>query len=242
MAICQKCGSKLPEDSVKCQICGEINESERKTYKRTSFYIYYISLIAAIIYTAFFILKSIINLSDIKDQTIHIEYSYLSMVKKSPASIMFYSVCYDILLPAALIIFIAVIMINKRQKLLMVMPITGILAEIALLIKESVNYSYIIRTKLSYLYGIVAMDFFVAILVTAFFLLMTKLILSDFSLSASRFLIVLGFVLFISRVILKVCMADDTEMLNFVSNTKAYTLLFSLLLDARKRYTLSKQI
>ena len=242
MKVCPRCGSRISSDAVKCPVCEEISESDRKAYKRTSFYLYYISLIITVIYTAVYTVQSIINLSQLNTRMSRSESSYLGMVKKSPAAIGFYSLSFDLFLTAAFIVFVAVIIIKGRSKLLLMLPIAGITAEIAQLVKEGVNYAYIIRTKLSYLYGIVAMDFFVAFLVTLFFVFMMLIILKDLSLSACRLLVVFGFVLFISRVILKICMADDPEMLGFVSDTKPYIMLAALMIDVRKRYTFSRQL
>ena len=95
---------------------------------------------------------------------------------------------------------------------------------------------------MTYYYGVIAMDIFSAMLVVIFFAVMIRMILNDFTISRSRMLVAYGFVLVASRVILKLYMADDTEILRFVSNTKSYILLSALLLNVKKRYINSRNM
>ena len=86
------------------------------------------------------------------------------------------------------------------------------------------------------------MDIFSALLVIAFFVMVIRMILNDFTISQSRMLVVFGFILVASRTLLKINMAEEPEILRFVSNTKAYIMLSAILLNVRKRYSNSKKM
>ncbi|MBO7474996.1 MAG: hypothetical protein J6U00_13545, partial [Ruminococcus sp.] len=104
------------------------------------------------------------------------------------------------------------------------------------------NYLQVFREKDRFLYGIIGMDIFSALLVLFFFGLMIWMLSTDFTISQSRLLIAFGFVLVASRFLLKIYMSDDPEILRFVSATKSYILLSAMLVNSWKRYTDSRNM
>ena len=241
MRVCPKCGSRIDDNTKNCPVCEEINESERISYKHSSRSLYYVSLILTSIYAIICAVHGMANILDIRSNIHSLDDSYFGMVENDHVLTAIYSVAAD-LLPLIFIAFIVILVVNERSSLLILFPVAGILVEIAQILKEYSNYSYIIRSYMSYLYGIIAMDFFSAMLVIVFFVLMIRMILKDFTISESRMLIAFGFILVASRLLLKINMSGDPEILRFVSNTKSYIVLSALMLNVRKRYSNSKKM
>ena len=241
MRVCPKCGSRIDDNAEKCPVCEEISELNRLSYKRNSYILYYTILILTSLYAAICSVNGILKFSELKSQILYMDHSILGMVRNNLAVTAIYSILLD-LLPLMFVLFIAVLAVKGRSELLLLFPVAGIAEEIVQVVKEYANYSYIIREKVTYYYGVIAMDIFSAMLVVIFFAVMIRMILNDFTISRSRMLVAYGFVLVASRVILKLYMADDTEILRFVSNTKSYILLSALLLNAKKRYINSRNM
>jgi predicted nucleic acid-binding Zn ribbon protein len=241
MRVCPKCGSRIDDNAAKCPVCEEISELDRRSYKRNSNILYYTALIITSVYAIVCAFKGMDNFTRLKSQILHMDHSILGMVRNDRTVTAVYSVLVD-LLPLMLIIFIVALTAKGRCDLLLPFPVAGIAAEIAQIVKGYPNYSYILREKVSFYYGIMAMDIFSALLVIIFFALMIRMILKDYTISQSRMLVAFGFVLVASRVILKLCMAGDAEILRFVSDTKSYLLLSAILLNVKKRFVNSKNM
>lgn len=241
MRACPKCGSRIDDNAEKCPFCEEMSESDRRSYKHSSKSLYYVLLVLTFIYAVICAVNGIKNILDIRSNIRSFDDSYFGMVENSHTSTVIYTVSAG-LLPLIFILFIAILMVSERSPLLMIFPTAGILVELAQIVKEYKNYSYIIRSYMSYLYGIIAMDIFSALLVTVFFAVMIRMILKDFTISQSRMLVVFGFILVASRVLLKINMSEDPEILRFVSNTKSYIFLSALLMNVRRRYSNSKKM
>ena len=241
MRACPKCGSRIDDNAEKCPFCEEMSESDRRSYKHSSKSLYYVLLVLTFIYAVICAVNGLKNILDIRSNIRSFDDSYFGMVENSHTSTVIYTVSAG-LLPLIFIAFIAILVVNERSPLLILFPAAGILVELAQIVKEFRNYSYIIRSYMSYLYGIIAMDIFSAMLVIVFFVLMIRMILKDFTISQSRMLVVFGFILVASRVLLKINMSEDPEILRFVSNTKSYIFLSALLMNVRRRYSNSKKM
>ena len=241
MRVCPRCGSRIDDNSEKCPFCEEMSESDRRSYRHSSKYLYYVLLVLTSIYAVICAINGLKNILDIRSNIRSFDDSYFGMVENSHISTVIYTVSAG-LLPLIFIAFIAILVVNERSPLLILFPAAGILVELAQIVKEFKNYSYIIRSYMSYLYGIIAMDIFSALLVIVFFVLMIRMILKDFTISQIRMLVVFGFILVASRVLLKINMSEDPEILRFVSNTKSYIILSALLMNVRRRYSNSKKM
>ncbi|MBR5684054.1 MAG: zinc ribbon domain-containing protein [Ruminococcus sp.] len=241
MRVCPKCGSRIDDNAEKCPVCESGSEEERRSYKRSSKTLYYVSIILTSLYAVICAVNGIANILGIRSNIRSLDDSYFGMVGNDHVLTVIYTVSAG-LLPLIFILFIGVIMVSERSALLLVFPVAGILVEIAQIIKEYRNYLYIIREKQSYFYGIMAMDIFSALLVILFFAFMIRMILKDFTISQSRMLVVFAFILVASRVLLKINMSDEPEILRFVSNTKAYILFSAILMNVRKRYSNSRKM
>ena len=140
------------------------------------------------------------------------------------------------------LIFTLLINIKKHSRLLLIFPITGIAAETAQLVQQFNNYTQVIKEKKSYLYGVIGMDLFSALLIIAFFIAMMLFILRGHSISQSRWLIVFGFVFVFGRIMMKLYFYDDEELIPTFSDIKGYLLFSATLLNVKKRYIVSKSL
>lgn len=241
MRVCPKCGNRIENNKEKCPVCESSSESVRRSYKHSSKTLYYVSIILTSLYAVICAVNGLVNIHDIKSNINLFDDSYFGMVENNHILTVIYTVLAG-LLPLIFVFFIGVIMVSERSCLLILFPVAGILVEVAQIIKEYRNYLYVFREKQSYFYGIIAMDIFSALLVIAFFVMVIRMILNDFTISQSRMLVVFGFILVASRTLLKINMAEEPEILRFVSNTKAYIMLSAILLNVRKRYSNSKKM
>ncbi|WP_296612547.1 zinc ribbon domain-containing protein [Ruminococcus sp.] len=242
MRICPKCGSRINDDAKECQVCEKLKGTDRENYKRTSFFLFFFSLVLASVYVLICAVHGIIRLSSIDNYTF-LEYdSLIGSMEPHPAVIVLHYLVFGLLLPLSFGLFIVSIALSRKVKLLIPFTIVGIVAEFSQILMDWRNYLQVFREKDRFLYGIIGMDIFSALLVLFFFGLMIWMLSTDFTISQSRLLIAFGFVLVASRFLLKIYMSDDPEILRFVSATKSYILLSAMLVNSWKRYNDSRNM
>lgn len=244
MRSCDRCGSKLDEDSGHCPICDSMSETERKNYKLSSKIIFLSVLAVTMFHAVYYIIDcskeifSIFTLGEnYRPPSIFIEFIHNNLTLNIVTVIVMYG-----MLPLAFMLFNIIIIARDRSVFLTVFPICGIAAEIAQLAQQCDNYDLIVREKMSYLYAVIGMDIFSALLIIAFFVIMTRFILFDYSISQSRWLIVAGFVFVFARVILKMSFYDEGEFIPRFNELKGYLLFSATLLNVKKRLITSKTL
>lgn len=242
MRSCDRCGSKIHDNSALCPICRNMSDIERKRYRISSIiisiFVFIMSFVHAVFYTIhgmeeFIKLKNLG--SDYKPPSDFINLTHNEL----PLNYVTVFVMYCIL-PISFLIFTLLINLKKYQRLLIILPAAGIGAEIAQLAQQFNNYSFVIKGKRSYLYPIIGMDIFSALMITVFFIYMIRLILRGHSISQSRWLIVFGFVFVFARIMIKLYFYDDDELIPYFRETKGYLLFSAALLNVKKRYIISR--
>ena len=244
MRSCDRCGSKLDEDSGRCPICDSMSESEREKYKLSS-KIFYVFVLAVTIFHAFYYIiscsKEIINIftlgEDYRPPSIFIEFIHNKLTLNIITVIFMYGI-----LPFAFMLFNIIIIARNRSVFLIIFPICGIASEIAQLAQQCDNYDLVVREKMSYLYALIGIDILSAVLIIAFFVIMARFILRGYSISQSRWLIVAGFVFVFARVILKVSFYDEGGLIPRFNEMKGYLLFSAALLNVKKRLITSKTL
>jgi len=242
MRICPKCGSRIDENAVKCPVCEEIGDADRRKYKLTGYILFYAFLTLSCVYVLICAVCGIVRFSEIDTEMFMRYSSLLGIIQPPPAVIAFNLLVFDLFIPLTFALFIIAFAFRKKTVLLIPFPIVGILAEFSQIMLDLRNYRHIIHEKDRFLYGIMGMELFSSFLVVVFFVLMIWMIITGFTISQSRLLVAFGFLLVASRFLLKVYMSDDPDIYRFVAATKSYMLLSALLLSSNKRYTDSRNM
>ena len=244
MRCCDKCGSKLYDNSSLCPICQNMTDIERKKYRISSIIIFTIVFIISFFHAVLHIVNGIKEFdrltslgSDYKPPSDFINLARNGLTLNYITVTIMYCI-----LPFSFLIFTLLINIKKHSRLLLIFPTTGIAAETAQLVQQFNNYSQVIKEKKSYLYGVIGMDLFSALLIIAFFIAMMLFILRGHSISQSRWLIVFGFIFVFGRLMMKLYFYDDEELIPTFSDIKGYLLFSATLLNVKKRYIISKSI
>ena len=221
-----------------------MSDADRKKYRFSSITIYIFVFIISALHAVFYIYnspKELIRLNDLgSDYRPPTDFINLAR-NELPLNYITVAIMYCIL-PVSYLVFTILINAKKHQRLLIFFPITGIAAEAAQLTQQLHNYTAVIKGKRSYLYGIIGMDILSAILITVFFIAMIRMILHGYSISQSRWLIVVGFGFVFARVIIKLTFYDDDELIPYFRELKGYLLFSSTLLNVKKRYITSKSL
>ena len=244
MRYCDKCGAKIHDNFSLCPICRNMSDTDRKKYILSSTIIYLFVFIMSAFHAVFYIYnspKELIRLNDLgsdyKPPT-----DFINLARNElPLNYITVVIMYCIL-PAAFLIFTILINMKKPYRLLIIFPVAGIAAEAAQLAQQFHNYAAAVKRNLSYLYCIIGMDILSALLITAFFIFMIRMILHGYSISQSRWLIVVGFFFVFSRLIIKLTLYDDDELMPYFRELKGYLLFSATLLNVKKRYITSKSL
>lgn len=244
MRTCDRCGSKISEDSEGCPICDHMSATERENYKQASKFIFIAVFAITILHAAFYVVNCSKELmlifrlgSEYKPPSILIHMTQNELSLNFTTVIIMYC-----LLPAAFLFFNILILLRERSKLMVLFPICGIAAEAAQLAQQCGNYNFAIKEKMSYLYAIIGVDILSALLISGFFAVMVRFILRGYSISQSRWLIVAGFGFVFARVIMKFYFQNDDELIPHFNEIKGYLLFSSTLLNVKKRLITSKTL
>ena len=244
MRCCDRCGSKLSENSKRCPVCDSMSDSEREIYKLSSKIIFIFIFAVTVFHALIYILncsKEIVNIFILGEKyrppSVFVELTHNNIALNAATVIIMYG-----LLPTAFMCFNLLIVARDRSKYLIIFPICGIAAELAQLAQECSNYDLIIQEKMSYLYAMIGMDILSALLIIAFFAVMIKNILRGYSISQGRWLIVAGFVFVFARILIKFSLYDDAELVPHFNELKGYLLFSAVLLNAKKRLITSKTL
>lgn len=244
MRCCEKCGSKIYDNSSLCPICQNMTAIERRKYSISSIIIFAFVFIMSTFHAGFYIYRGmkefnrLISLgSDYKPPSDFINLAHNELLLNYITVFIMYC-----LLPFSFLLFTLLISLKRSHYLLLIFPVAGITAELAQLAQQYHNYMHVIKEKRSYLYGVIGMDLFSALLITAFFIAMILFILHGHSISQSRWLIVLGFVFVFGRLMMKLYFYDDEELVPNFNELKGYLLFSATLLNVKKRYIISKRL
>lgn len=244
MRCCDKCGAKTQDNFSLCPICRNMSDTERKKYIFSSTIIFLFVFIMSALHAVFYIYnssKELIRLnslgSDYKPPTDFINRARNELPLNYITAVIMYCI-----LPVSFLAFTILINMKKHYLLLIIFPVTGIAAEAAQLAQQFHNYIAVVKRNLSYLYGIIGMDILSALLITAFFIAMIRMILRGYSISQSRWMIAAGFCFVFSRLIIKLTLFDDNELTPYFSELKGYLLFSATLLNVKKRYITSRSL
>lgn len=244
MRCCEKCGSKIYDNSSLCPKCQNMTAIERRKYSISSIIIFAFVFIISTFHAGFYIYRGmkefnrLISLgSDYRPPSDFINLTRNELLLNYITVFIMYCI-----LPFSFLIFTFLISVKRSHYLLLIFPVTGIMAELAQLAQQYHNYMHVIKEKRSYLYGVIGMDLFSALLITAFFIAMILFILRGHSISQSRWMIVLGFVFVFGRLMMKLYFYDDEELIPNFNELKGYLLFSATLLNVKKRYIISKSL
>ncbi len=244
MRNCDRCGSRLPENSQRCPLCDSMTENEREVYRTSSKIIFASVFAITVLHALFYIFNCSYEIMRIltvgesyRPPSVFIEFTHNKLFLNVTTVIIMYG-----LLPAAFMSYNLIILARDRSKFLIFFPICGIAAEAAQLAQQCSSYDLAIQEKMSYLYAIIAMDVLSALLITGFFAVMIRFILRGYSISQSRWLIVAGFVFVFARVLIKFTLYDDNGIAPNFSELKGYLLFSATLLNVKKRLITSKTL
>lgn len=244
MRCCDKCGTKIHDNSALCPICKNMSDLERKRYRISSIIIFILVFIISSVHAVFYNIHGVEEFIRLK--TLGSAYKppmdFINASRNElPLNYITVFVMYCIL-PFAFLLFTIMICIKKHDRLLIIFPVAGIAVEVAQLAQQIHNYYQVIKEKKTYLYAVIGMDIFSALLITVFFIAMIRLILRGYSISQSRWLIAVGFTFVFARVLIKLYFYDDEELIPNFSEIKGYLLFSAALLNVKKRYILSRTL
>jgi len=230
MRICPKCGSRIADDAEKCLACEGIDiisELDRDNNKKISRMIYCSVVAFSIFFAVAFITEEIREFIFAIQNRINIRYI--------PEMI-----CVNILAPLAFGLFLAMIIVNERSKLLEVLPVTGLTVEAVKLVSDLYNYYNRSSEKSLYIFGLMATSAFSAVAAAVFLYFMLGMIRRGYTISQSRMLIAGAFAVVFSRILLKISLSDDPiisrDIFNYSDGSKVYMLFAAALLNVKKRY------